>query len=727
MSAIPKVCITIPIEANGKKPLIRWKDIKAPLTTHERSAYHGSNWAILTGARNGLTVIGVNARDGGMEAWASLVAEYGPVDTTYQETPNGGLHFLFQYDPDIASPVAKVNGVGIDVRSDGSYIVAWPSKIDGKQYKLVGELQAAKIMPAWLKSWLMKDPKCDRASKEARKRIADDPTAMGGIPQVLRDMTSHERLDFYLTCIDPNTGYDEWFSALCAARNLCGLGVDHIMRTWSAQSPKFEGDDAFKAKWESLKDRKDGYDEGTLIRLARIHNPERFASILGTRADWIEDMNTREFETYDMVKREFETKVFMLYAPPCYIQVLSDGSYMHITRSNVRDVYGHLCYYEYKNGAYTKAPFLPRWFVDKDRRSYEYEDFDPSGLLGPGILNRYKGLVAERLAPVAEADVADLVRPILDHIRDVITGDEDFDFMIKWIADIIQRPGRSPAGNVAILLHGEQGVGKNIIFSFLQHHVIGTEHASQTGSALIDLFDKHANAAIYKLLVIVDEINRAQFIRNNDALKNMITCETIRYEPKGIDATTVANHARFLFTTNNRNPIQISYDDRRMVAFACSNVHKNDFNYFERLGAHLERPEVARAFYQYLMGIDLTNITNFQMIRPMTRFYRELQRLNLSPLDRWMSYLSIVCPQNANVHAQIDGQAGTELMAAFLAWAAARQYRMEGTNLTAFTRKLGQIAGVSREKSGSTRRYRFDWAQIRAALERDQRFDEAAE
>tara|TARA_R110001599_G_scaffold336688_1_gene554656 strand:- start:746 stop:3730 length:2985 start_codon:yes stop_codon:yes gene_type:complete len=68
------------------------------------------------------------------------------------QTPSGGFHMYFKYDPSIKQTSQK--SCHIDVRNDGGYIVAPYSKIDGKQYKIIhdGEI---KECPEELKTFMI--------------------------------------------------------------------------------------------------------------------------------------------------------------------------------------------------------------------------------------------------------------------------------------------------------------------------------------------------------------------------------------------------------------------------------------------------------------------------------------------------------------------------------------------------------------------------------------------
>src|SRR5665647_1464373 len=87
--------------------------------------------AIATGAA-GLVVIDVDVKDGraGLENWLTLVAELGPEleDTAMVRTPSGGLHAYFRTGARELSTSAGTVAPGIDVRAQGGYVIAPPSR-----------------------------------------------------------------------------------------------------------------------------------------------------------------------------------------------------------------------------------------------------------------------------------------------------------------------------------------------------------------------------------------------------------------------------------------------------------------------------------------------------------------------------------------------------------------------------------------------------------------------
>jgi hypothetical protein len=87
----------------------------------------GAGLAIPTGEASGWTVIDVDPRNGGLSTLEALEREHGELPATAkQRTPSGGFHLLFRYDARL-KPRNGALGPGVDVKSDGGYIVVAPS------------------------------------------------------------------------------------------------------------------------------------------------------------------------------------------------------------------------------------------------------------------------------------------------------------------------------------------------------------------------------------------------------------------------------------------------------------------------------------------------------------------------------------------------------------------------------------------------------------------------
>lgn len=93
-----------------------------------------ANIGIATGGISGFDVIDIDPRHGGDDTWAALERKHGGFPETVEAlTGGGGRHILVAYGGDVYSRADVFDGV--DVKSDGGYIVAPPSNhASGRSY-----------------------------------------------------------------------------------------------------------------------------------------------------------------------------------------------------------------------------------------------------------------------------------------------------------------------------------------------------------------------------------------------------------------------------------------------------------------------------------------------------------------------------------------------------------------------------------------------------------------
>lgn len=151
-------CRNSACQAPGKHPRTQHglKDatLDSTVITQWWSDWPDANISLVTGSRSGLVALDIDRRHDGDDTLAELERKYGPLPDTVRNLTGGGWHELFAY-PDV--PVkSKANlAPGVDVRGDGGYIVAPPSRhANGQTYGWeVGhapEDLALASLPAWL-------------------------------------------------------------------------------------------------------------------------------------------------------------------------------------------------------------------------------------------------------------------------------------------------------------------------------------------------------------------------------------------------------------------------------------------------------------------------------------------------------------------------------------------------------------------------------------------------
>lgn len=88
-----------------------------------------ANVGIATGAASGLVVLDVDPRHGGDTSLAILESQVGALPRTLVvRTGSGGLHIYFKAPSRPVRNSASKLGAGLDIRAEGGYVVAPPSR-----------------------------------------------------------------------------------------------------------------------------------------------------------------------------------------------------------------------------------------------------------------------------------------------------------------------------------------------------------------------------------------------------------------------------------------------------------------------------------------------------------------------------------------------------------------------------------------------------------------------
>lgn len=172
-----------PVDEN-KKPLVKWSDEETHIKNREeleKEEKKYNAYGLVTGAKSDLMVIDVDFKKNinGHETFRELIKELNiqkeELKTLTVRTPNDGLHLIFKYKEGLKN-VANILS-GIDIRTDGGYIVAPGSFIkrrDGKigTYQVIVDSEIAEI-PQKLFEYLKNKAKDNKNNKVGRPTTMD--------------------------------------------------------------------------------------------------------------------------------------------------------------------------------------------------------------------------------------------------------------------------------------------------------------------------------------------------------------------------------------------------------------------------------------------------------------------------------------------------------------------------------------------------------------------------
>ena len=588
----------------------------------------------------------------------------------------------------------------------------------------------------------------------ARAVIEDSPETMDFITQSAA-MLNVGRADTY----------DTWAAACWLFKSLGFRTGNHdaleaIWTAFSAKSPKHDAAATAK-KWDEARD--EGFGFKTLREWANADDPERFAALsrargreyhakreaeeaeaaedvdiaaafaglgLGARVDGPAELPAapgmeavpmgmrvstfvvptgRPTDTYERVKTEFEKSRVVVNNPFHFMRLNADGSFQRMAKATMVDMHQNIRLFK-EPGAKEADNFMKLWLTDPTRRTLEKVDFYPPPLVVPeNCYNTFTGFKAATHAPVAGVDLT----PILHHM-DVLVGHTPGgrEYMLDWLAFLVQRPGIDKHMATAILFKGAPGTGKTSFIDWIGNKIIGAEHYRYIDDAENQLFARFSNAMTESVLVCIDEAH--QLHKHADKFKAYISQVDSMVEVKGIQPVRVNNFARFMLATNNDNPFKIEGGDRRFGVFKVSPEHKGDVAYFKTLSEWMEDTGNVRGFFDMLMARDIAGV-HLQDSRPKTDEYVKMQMLNVPAVVEFL----------VEQYEARDGDAinisGKRFRERFMEWARANNRAVvlgfSSTYMTQLFSNYGVEAVQMRMEGKIERGYRIDWVASRKAIE----------
>jgi hypothetical protein len=262
------------------------------------------------------------------------------------------------------------------------------------------------------------------------------------------------------------------------------------------------------------------------------------------------------------------------------------------------------------------------WLNSPQRNLFRRCTFYP-GVVPGGTFNLWTGF------PVIpkQGKSYNLFRLHLKH--NVCNNNKDhFIWIWQWFAQIIKHPELKMGS--ALVLRGEKGVGKSIIFDVMGY-LLGNAYTkiSQEGQAL----GRFNSAMEGKVLCCLEEALWAGNKTGEGKLKDLITCGSLRIERKGLESYDSPNYIRIGIATNADWAVPVTRDERRFMVLNVGNDWKQNTQKFGAMLKELERGGYAGLMHDLIHTridprIDLRN-------PPKTKVLDEQKKHSESPYVRW--------------------------------------------------------------------------------------------
>lgn len=202
-----------------------------------------------------------------------------------------------------------------------------------------------------------------------------------------------------------------------------------------------------------------------------------------------------------------------------------------------------------------------------------------------------------------------------------------YQWVLRWLAYPIQNPGAKM--KTALVLHGPQGVGKNLFFESVM--AIYDSYGRVIDQSAVE--DKFNDWASKKLYLIADEVvARQELYHTKNKIKGMITGDTIRINPKNVTPYEETNHVNIVFMSNEVQPLVLEPDDRRFAVIWTP--PKMSTTFYEEVKAEINAGGI-EALHHHLVTLDMGSFKPYSW-PPMTKAKQELIDLGLDSTERFI-------------------------------------------------------------------------------------------
>lgn len=320
-------------------------------------------------------------------------------------------------------------------------------------------------------------------------------------------------------------------------------------------------------------------------------------------------------------------------------------------------------------------------YVERGAYYLDQVGFDPTGADRDVKLNTWKGWPMD-----PKPGCCDRLLELIQYLCSAeANAREVCDWLLKWMAYPLQHPGAKMSS--AVIMHGPQGTGKSTVFQCLAK-IYGDYATVLNQRGLEDRFN--ADWVDSKLFILAEEVvTRAEMWHIKNELKELVTGEWVRVNPKNIAAYRQRNQVNIAYNSNENQPLPLDNDDRRHCVIYTPPALGEE--YYDEVFLEIEAGGVA-AFYDYLLKLDLTGF-HPKKRPPWTESKRALIALSAPSEQRFILEWS-----NGDMGLPVCPALSTDVYAAYLKWCKSRgESRPRPDNQ--FHGAVGRLAGWEKKRA----------------------------
>jgi hypothetical protein len=591
--------------------------------------------ALLTGKNSNITAIDID--DPTLEHNKELIKVLDKHCNLVQRTKKG-FHYLFKYTDKLRTTTSTIKA--LDIRNDNALLYVEPSNYTYKNHRYKYEFITMPVEDEDIKpiteeiiDLIFKiygiDEKAPLKIKETNKEITKELKNIKVETEI--DLTKIRMILDNIN-IKRFDDYSSWLH-LAIILKRCKAGSE-IFEEYSKKSSKYKENEPFNI-YNSIDPSKYDININTLYFWLKQDNKEKFMELVFKN------------DEYQIMKETIE-KDYIIVGPNFYKRLNDRKGFMILKEAEIKlelKPYKIEIFDEEKNKK-VKIDFYKKWIEDKDH--YKFVDFIPNIDCCPkNTFNLFDGFEAEKHFDLIKNftfdDIEKKVRIFIDHIKILTNNNEEY--FIKWLAHIVQKPyikeGTTPLfRDKGQFINSGGGTGKNLFFDNFGEKVLGEKYyiTIGTNNELYNSFNEHLEN---KLLVCIEEAQGKSNFENFDRLKSIITQTKTTVNRKFVSKYTINDYSRYIFCSNNDNPIPIDNNDRRFFCYDVNTKKRNNEQYFKKLSDAFNDKISIACFLKHLLNFKTyEDPVQFQIYRPITRTYIELKRLNAPIITKWLiSYI----------------------------------------------------------------------------------------
>ncbi len=165
----------IELKKNDKTPITKWSNASNQVDFVNLKY---NNVGFPTGTINNIIILDIDAKDKGIEEFNKYIEQHGKINTFVVKTPNKGFHYYFLYEnsneatqhliDECLTNSTKYRNKGLDIRTNGGYIVAPNSSINNVFYEIINDVKPIEL-PEELALWLLEDIEQEEEDKEVKQ------------------------------------------------------------------------------------------------------------------------------------------------------------------------------------------------------------------------------------------------------------------------------------------------------------------------------------------------------------------------------------------------------------------------------------------------------------------------------------------------------------------------------------------------------------------------------